>query len=276
MDRLRFGPAGIPLCCKKNELIEGLKTTSQLSLDAFEIEFVRGININFNKIPEIKKIAKELDIVLTAHAPYYINLNAKEETKIKKSIERILKTAEILNKLDGFSVVFHPGYYLKEDPAKVFNKIKEQFKKIEKKALEEGLKVDIRPEIMGRVSCFGSLEEILKICEGFEIIKPAIDFAHLHARTSAYNTVQEFKEVLGKIENVLGKEELNNMHIHISGIEYDKKGEKKHLPLEKSDLKWKELIKTIKEFKVKGIIISESPILEEDAIRMKNYYNSIK
>jgi deoxyribonuclease-4 len=272
MDRLRFGPAGIPLSAKKSDIIEGLKVTHELNLDAFELEFVRGINFKKENIPKVKEIAKDFDIVLTAHAPYFINLNAKEEEKIKKSIERIIKTAELLDKLDGYSVIFHPGYYLKQDPKKVFENIKEKLKIIEKEVIDKGLKVDIRPELMGKRSSFGSLEEIVEICVGFEKIKPGIDFAHLHARTKAFNTKEEFVKVLELIEEKLGKEHLKDMHIHISGIEYDDKGEKQHLPLENSDLNWKNLIKVLKEYKVKGVVISESPLLEKDAIKMKDFY----
>ncbi len=272
MDRLRFGPAGIPLAAKKGDIIDGLKTTHDLGLGAFELEFVRGINFKKDNIPKVRKIAKDLDIVLTAHAPYFINLNAKEEEKAKKSIERIIKTAELLDKLGGYSVIFHPGYYLKQTPKKVFENIRKKLEIIEKEVIDEGLKVDIRPELMGKRSAFGSLKEIVEICEGFEKIKPGIDFAHLHARTKEFNTKEEFAKVLELIEEKLGKRYLKDMHIHISGIEYNDKGERWHLPLDESDLNWKDLIKVLKDYKVKGVVISESPLLEKDAIKMKKYY----
>jgi deoxyribonuclease-4 len=63
------------------------------------------------------------------------------------------------------------------------------------------------------------------------------------------------------------------MHIHISGIKLDKAGT--HVNLNEADLKWKDLIEVIKEYNVYGVIISESPNLEEDALLMMNYYNSL-
>jgi deoxyribonuclease-4 len=65
------------------------------------------------------------------------------------------------------------------------------------------------------------------------------------------------------------------MHIHISGIEYGKKGEIKHLNLEESDLNYVEILRALKDFRVKGVVISESPNIEEDAILMKKKYESI-
>lgn len=276
MDKLRFGPAGIPLCVKNSDIVEGLKKTNELKLDAFELEFVRGINFKKENIPKVRELSKKLDIVLTAHAPYFINLNAKEEKKIKQSIERIIKTSELLDKLNGYSVIFHAGYYMKEDPKKVYEKIKKQLKIVENELNEKGLSVYVRPEIMGKRSSFGSLEEIIEICSEFEKIKPGVDFAHLHARTKKYNSKEEFEYVLELIEKKLGKEELKNMHIHISGIEYNEKGERYHLPLDESDLNWRDLIKVLKEFNIKGVVISESPIIEQDAIKMKNYYYNLK
>ena len=77
------------------------------------------------------------------------------------------------------------------------------------------------------------------------------------------------------MEKALGKEGLHNMHIHLSGIEYGEKGEKNHLILEESDMNYKELLKVWKEFDIRGCVISESPNIEEDALLMKKYYESL-
>jgi deoxyribonuclease-4 len=61
--------------------------------------------------------------------------------------------------------------------------------------------------------------------------------------------------------------------VHISGIEYDKNGEKKHLTLQESDLKYIELLEALKGFKVKGLVICESPSLEEDALLLRKTYH---
>jgi len=69
---------------------------------------------------------------------------------------------------------------------------------------------------------------------------------------------------------------LDNMHIHMSGINYTAKGERNHLVLDESDFKWRELLKVWKEFRIKGIVISESPNIEKDAVLMQNFYKSLK
>jgi len=130
---------------------------------------------------------------------------------------------------------------------------------------------------MGGVSKFGSLEEVIRLAEDIgDNVLPCIDFAHLHARINGkYNTYEEFREVLNVIESRLGRKALNNMHIHISGIEYSEKGEVKHLNILESDFNYKDLARVLKEYNVRGVVISESPNLEEDAILFKQTYEKI-
>ena len=78
------------------------------------------------------------------------------------------------------------------------------------------------------------------------------------------------------VEKYLGKEGLREMHIHLSGINYSEKGEKNHLILEESDMNYKELLKVWKEFKIKGVVISESPNIEGDALLMQKTFSSFK
>jgi len=62
------------------------------------------------------------------------------------------------------------------------------------------------------------------------------------------------------------------MHIHLSGIQYGEKGEQKHLNLPECDMNWKDLIKVWEEFKLKGVVVSESPNIEKDALLIKKTY----
>jgi deoxyribonuclease-4 len=128
---------------------------------------------------------------------------------------------------------------------------------------------------MGKGSQFGTLEEILNLSTEVEGIAPCVDFAHWHARTGAFNSYQEFAAMLSQIENRLGRTALDNMHIHASGIAYGKKGELKHLNLKESDFQYIELIKALKDYKVKGLFICESPNLEEDALLLQTTYNGL-
>jgi len=269
VDRLRFGPAGIPRSVKKRNLIEGIKRVRELGLDAMEIEFVRGIWLTEEKAREAGRVAKELDVLLTAHAPYYINLAAREEEKRKRSIEYIVKSAKVLHAAGGWSVVFHPGWYMKKAPSTVYEIIKRSLAEVIERVKSLGIDVWIRPETMELKSKFGSLDEVIRLSQEFDLVLPCIDFAHLRYR-EGWNSKEEFRAVLEKLEKELGRYALDNMHIHVSGIKLDRHGT--HLNLLESDMRWKELIEVLKEFNVKGVLISESPNLEEDGLMMKKYW----
>ena len=275
MDSLLFGTAGKPISTK-GDTIEGVKHVRRIGLDCMELEFVHSINITKEKAPLINKTAKENNIILTCHAPFYININSSDKKKFHASITYIVNSAKITSLCGGWSVCFHAGYYQKDSKEKVYEKIKEGINKIVNEVRGFDNKIWIRPEISGRVAQFGELNELIKLSQELEQVMPCIDFAHMFARTNGkYNTKEEFKSILEEIEKGLGKEALKNMHIHISGIEYGEKGEKNHLILEKSNLNYKDLIKILKELKVKGVVICESPNIEEDALMMKKTFEKL-
>ena len=276
MDKLRFGTAGIPICTKGNTL-QGIKDVKKIGLECLELEFVKGVNIKEDKTLEIKKIASHNDIILSAHSPYWINLNSEDKKKYHASMGYIIQTAKITSLCGGWSICYHPGYYQKQDPKKVYDKIKEAVKKIVKEVKEFDNKIWIRPELTGKPTQFGDIDELIKLSQEVEQVMPCVDFAHNFARYAGKknNTYEEFNEILTKYEKALGKKALDNMHIHMSGINYGEKGEKNHLFLKDSDMNYKDLMKALKEFKCKGVVICESPNLETDALLMKKTYFSL-
>lgn len=271
IDKLLFGTAGIPIRVNGNT-VAGIQGVKKLGLGAMELEFVHNINFSEQLAKEVRKTADESNIVLTCHAPYYINLNAKEKTKAKSSVQRIITSARRLNQCNGWSVAFHPAYYMKQNPEAVYQTVKKYLKEISKTLRNENVNVWIRPETTGKATAFGTLKEICRLSQEIENILPCIDFAHLHARTGKDNTLAEFRTQLELVEKTLGKTALNNMHCHVAGINYSSKGEQNHLNLKNSDLKYHDLVKAWKEFKIKGVIISESPNIEGDALLLQKEF----
>jgi deoxyribonuclease-4 len=276
--KLHLGTAGIPNSTPRKTTPNGVKRVAELGLDAMEIEFVRGVKMGNETAAEVKMLATQLGVLLTVHAPYYINLNSAEEAKVEASVNRILESARVGFKAGAWSVVFHSGYYGESTAEEAYERVKQAIKRVVETLRDEGIGVWIRPELMGGVKEVGSLEEVIRLAEELgESVLPCIDFAHLHARSvGKYNTYEEFREVLNVVEKRLGRTALDNMHIHISGIEYSDKGEVKHLNLKESDFNYQDLAKVLKEFRVKGVVISESPNLEEDALLFKQTYENIK
>jgi len=224
----------------------------------------------------VAEAREKSEIELSAHGPYYINLSSQEPEKQKASVNRILRTARIANICGAKTFTFHAGFYMKQEPQKVYEKIKSELKSIVKTLRAEDNNIIVRPETTGKQSQFAGLEELCKISQELSGVLPCVDFSHMHARTGGKNnTTREFRAMLELLEKTLGRKVLDNMHIHMSGINYTAKGERNHLVLEESDFKWRELLKVWKAFKIKGIVISESPNLESDALLMQEYYKTL-
>ncbi|MBI2598179.1 MAG: TIM barrel protein [Candidatus Diapherotrites archaeon] len=277
MQKLFFGTPGIPSSTVPYNTIDGVKEVKRLGLDAMELEFVHSINISKEKASLVKEAAQKNDVNLTCHGQYFINLNAIEKKKLEASKKRIFSAAQRAFECGAWSVCFHPAYYMDQEPAIVYQNVKNALKEVVKQLEENGVKIWIRPETAGKISQFGSLQEILGLCQEIAGVAPCIDFSHLYARTAGKNnSLEEFRQVLVQVEKVLGKEGLSSMHIHAQGIEFTKKGEKNHAPFDKSGFNYKELVKAFKEFRITGVVICESPLVEKDALKLQNAFLAVK
>lgn len=272
-DRLLFGTAGVPNgTLKKNSPVEGVKKISELGLDCMQLEFAHGVRMKEEVSSALRKVSYELNIPLTSHGPYYINLNAREQDKIDSSVERIIQTAKISDLCGAESMTFHAAFYMKDSPYDVFDLVEKSMNVIEERLGRLDIEIELRPELTGKTSQFGSLEELVTLTQNVNSVKPCMDFSHLFARTDKYNTYEEMVEVLEHLEEKLGKDSLDNMHIHVSGISSNSKGDLKHLNLEKSKFNWQAMLRALKDRDCKGYVICNSPNLEEDALMMKEYY----
>lgn len=272
---LLFATAGIPLCTQPRNTLEGISEVKRLGLGAMELEFVQSINISKEAAPLVKKKAEGEGIILTCHGQYFVNLAAKEKEKVEASKKRIIAAATRLWECGGWSMCFHPAFYLGRDAATVYEIVKKNLQPVLDALDDAGVDVWVRPETTGKPTQFGDLQELCRLCEELDSDKvlPCIDVAHLHARSNGkWNTPSEFRQQLELVEKHLGRRALDNMHVHIAGIAYSEKGERNHLQLDESDFNYKDLCKVWKEFKVKGVVVCESPVMEKDAVMLKRGY----
>lgn len=251
---IRFGPSGLG---GKEEAISVLEEYSKRGLRACEAAFTYGVYLDKKSAEIIGKKARELDIHISIHAPYYINLNSEDKTKIAASKKRILDCCEIGHLLSHSGkkvpIVFHAGFYSNLSPEEAFQNIKSQIIDLMKDIEKDKLNVILCPEIMGKRNVFGSIEEISRLVNetgcGF-----CIDFAHTLAR---YNDRK-----YDLIEEKFGK--AKSWHCHFSGIVYGDKGEKNHRHTEERE--WKDLFGFLKNIDKDITIISEAPNPSGDAI----------
>ena len=273
---LLFGTAGNPTTTDKRAgPIAGVKQIHALNLDCMQLEFSHGVRMKEEISFGLRKISHELSIPLTSNGPYYINLNAREQDKIDSSVERIIQTAKISDACGAESMTFHAAFYMKDSPFDVFDLVAKSLNVIEERLNRLDIDIELRPELTGKTSQFGSLDELIHLTKKVSSVRPCMDFSHLYARTGKHNTQKEFEDILLKLKAELNEGALRNMHIHISGIASNHKGDPKHVNLKDSKFNWKDLLKVLKNYDCAGYVICNSPNLEQDAIMLKEYYHSL-
>jgi deoxyribonuclease-4 len=250
---IKFGPAGLG---GVKEATKNLEQYHKLGLKACEIAFTYGVYIKSEKDTEvIRKKAKELDIKLSIHAPYYINLNSGDKKKIEASKKRILDCCKIGEVMGAEIVVFHAGFYGKLDKEVSYLNIKKEVLEILEEIRKNKWKIKIAAETMGKLNVFGSTEEILKLAKETGC-SCCVDFAHLWAREQGKI---EYKEIYEKFKH------FDALHCHFSGIEFGDKGEKNHKPTPDEEIKkLLEILPRNKDI----TIINEAPNPVQDAEKM--------
>ena len=273
VDKLNFLTAGMPLSTGKGGYPKAFEIIREMGLDGMEVEFVHGVRMS----DETRQLLKDTkDLMFTAHGPFYINLNSKEEDKVDASVQRIIETAQAASDFGGFSITYHAAFYMGGDKETVYQQVKAQTQKIAEILEKNNIKMWIRPETTGKSTQWGDYEEIIRLSKEFENVLPCIDFSHIHARTGGeYNTYDEFCKVLDRISTELGDFAINNFHAHLAGIDYTAKGEKRHLVFAEADMNYQDLLRAMKSFGVKGALVCESPNIETDTKILKDYYMSL-
>jgi len=241
-------------------------THKSLDLNAIEIQFVRGLYVlSDEEALFIKEYAQNNDIEIHVHAPYYLNL-AGEREEITMSYEKIMKSALMANNIGSKTLIIHPGYYGENNPKKTAKLITKNAKKIIAMFKKEKLKVRLAMETMGKQKVFGSLDEIVEVCTHVKEVVPVLDLGHIHARGDG--CIQE-REDFEKIFDQLKPLRLRHYLMHITGVLYENGNELYHVPIKKGDMPLAPLIDVILDRNLNVTLISESPLLEHDAVYIR-------
>jgi deoxyribonuclease-4 len=206
----------------------------------------------------------ENDVELHVHAPYYINLAGDEETEL--SFEKILFSARLADKMGAKTVIIHPGYYGDKTEKKTLKKIIKNSKKICSILKKEKIKAKIGFETMGKQKVFGTIDEIVDVCSNVKEIVPVIDIGHIHARCNGcLKKREDFEEIFNKLKPL----KLKHYLIHLTGVLYENGNEQYHLPIKKGDMPLAPLLEVIIDNKYNTTLLSESPLLEHDAVYIR-------
>ncbi len=278
--KIRFGPAG----ASDSFYAEGHKSSLDMpewlekrGLNAYEYQCTRGVKIGKEMAEELGRLAAERDIQLSIHAPYYINLSTTDPQIRVKTRGHIIKSLEAAQAMGAKIVVFHPGSGSGGDRKEILARAKSFLKEILAEVEDKGLSgILLAPETMGKKNQLGSLEEVIELCGLGEQLVPAVDFGHLHAvGGGGYTEKSSFCAAIDLIGGRLGKEYLNNLHIHFSPIEFTAAGEKKHRTAIEPGFgpDFAPLAEILVERNMKPTIICESRGRQaEDAVIYRNIY----
>ena len=279
-DRPRFGPAGVPASytLMKATLSDVPRLLRDEGLDAFEYEAIRWgpkPQIKREHAEELGKAALKNDVMLSVHGSYFINFCGERDV-VESSKRRLIACATAAEWMGAYVVVFHPGFYGRGIHTEVFKGCIEALEDVVKRMQEAGLKtVKIGPETSGKPTQVGSLDDVLDICQEVNKTQLVIDWSHLHARDRGrFKTLQDFRKVLEIAEDRIGIEAVRNMHCHFSKIEFTEKGERRHHVLEEHGYgpDFEMLAKIVVEFKLKPVFICETPLLNIDAVKMRDIF----
>ena len=279
---VRFGPSGN--CNSFYE--EGFKSSVDApkwlnlkGLTAYEYPFTKGILLGDETAKKIADEAKKYNIVISAHAPYYINLANESDELVVKSFDYIVNSLKKLRVLGGTHLVVHPGSCMKMDRKDAVELAKIRLVKLKSILMQEGLDdMKVCIETMGKQGQIGSYEEVIDFCMISDNYYPTFDFGHINSLTQGcLKTYDDYVKVLNEAISKLGYEKVKNCHMHFSKIQYGPKGEVKHLTLadEIYGPEFEPLAKAIKDLGLEPIIICESCEYQaKDAIKLKNIFEN--
>jgi deoxyribonuclease-4 len=225
-----------------------------------------GVAESYGSLMPIGVMAKRLDVKVSLHTPYYMDLGSNNELT-ERCLNNIRHSGVITNALGGHVVVTNLGLYDDPDNAEETDgNIIDNLTTVMEWWRGAGIRTDLGIEITGRQEAFGSLDQVLGICDEIKGIVPVVNFPHHHARTlGSLIAPADFKDVLERVEPYCR----GGIHTLFSGVEHTGGNEKRLTPIKKGDLKFEPLGEALADLGFDVTVISGSPLLEHDAMYMK-------
>jgi deoxyribonuclease-4 len=226
-----------------------------------------GITSAFGELAEVGHMAKRLDVSLSLHTPYYMDLGSNSELT-ETCVNSIRHAGLIVDALDGTVVVTNLGLYTGKLPDEEIDaNIAENVDMLMGWWKEMGLKPKLGIEITGQQAVYGSLEQVIDLCSEIKGLVPVLNFPHYHSRTEgSLMEMDDFEEVLEQVQRFYKG---MNIHTAFAGVEHEEGNEKRLTPIKKGDLKFEPLAEALCEMQPNATVISCSPLLEHDAMYMR-------
>ena len=292
---LRLGPAGVPLSCKGRTIVEGMDDITVLGLETMEIQTVRTIQpAHFDQYWQAGILSYKTGFQMNLHGPYYAELlgGKRERNRTLTKFEVALQVSKIVN---ARHIVFHVGPYGEEGPGKeanekvatIFSSIVERIHEIWGRPEEEEdyaafpwVHSEDPPligiETSGRQELWGSVDEVIEVVNHVPGTVPVLNMAHIHARGhGCMRTSEDYAELFEKVRTGLGG---SKFYCHFAGVEHRMGNALHYTQIKKSDLKFEPFAEFLAEDGdwMDLTIISDSPLLEHDAMFMQQHHDKAR
>ena len=292
---LKLGPAGVPLSCKGRTIVEGMDDITVLGLDAMEVQTVRTIQPqHFDQYWQAGILSWKSDFEMNMHGPYYAELlgSKRERNRTLSKMETSLQAGKIIN---ARHLTFHVGPYGEYEPgteaneqvanvmAGVVERVREVWGEKEEEEdyyafpwVHESEPSLVGVETSGRQELWGTVEEVLEVCNHVEGTVPVLNMGHIHARGHGrLRTSEDYAELFDQARETYGG---STFYCHFAGVEHRMGNALHYTQIKKSDLKFEPFAEYLAE---EGdwmdiTIISDSPLLEHDAMYMLQHYDKAR
>jgi deoxyribonuclease-4 len=222
---------------------------------------------NYDDLKLGGQLARELDIILSMHSPYYMDLLNMGEMG-EKSADHLKWTLIIGKEMGARRVVTHTGFYgkSKKESLKHATELYSGF--ADEMSHEKGFPY-IGVETSGKPEIFGTTEEVLGLARKIQGVEPILNMPHYHSLSGGkLITSSDFTEILEKFS----KFAKYDTYMEFSGVEYEGNSEVKLTAIKHGSLKFETFADSLMDYTGDITVISCSPLLEHDAQYMDSIY----
>lgn len=280
----KFGPAGNSDSFSRvhNSSLAAPGWIADFGLDCYEYQCGKGVHVGADTAVKIGVNARAAGIVLSLHAPYFINLANPDRDALQKTIGYITAGCQVADWMGAGRVVIHSGALMKRSRREALDIAKKSLFEVIAACDDQGFShITLCPETMGKINQLGNLDEVLELCTLDGRLVPCIDFGHLYARSlGADDGAAAFCRMLDRVEEILGPDRASAFHSHFSHIQFTPGGgEKCHRTFADDDgygPDWTPLAAEIARRGWSPTFICESAGTQaEDALTMKRTYQAL-
>jgi len=233
-----------------------------------------GVAEEFFKFSRLARLSKELDVKMSLHTPYYIELSEKDSEPLEKSKRAFKYGAVMADQIEADTIITHLGLrkedqsedYLESSAVENLRVLRDWISENCETEMKIGLETQTGEDV------YGNLDETLEVCSQVSGTVPVINFAHIK---SEEEYLLEDEEDFAEIFELCKKFVSDEYYITFSGVEKRRRDECRMTPIKRGDLQFEDLVYYLISTDENVTVISTSPLKEHDAMYMKVIFERI-